>query len=603
MISPGLFLGVHRGHGASCALMRNGKIILAAQEERFSRIKNDIGYPYRALEWLFNEADICGSDIDRAAYSTVYFPSVFTKSKHRVQFSQFDYLRYYSERDVGDRLSILRWLRDDSRFNQHQTYYDFSWLSDEVLNNHQADRTLFQLEQKRFLNTHLGVPLERISFLDHHSCHAHYAYFASPFRDKDCIIITIDGGGDGCKQTVWRAVNNELQLLARGNENEVGTLYKLVTLLIGMRPDEEEYKVMGLAPYAKESKVAECLNVFRGLLRVEEMQIVHDCYPAELFPYLRTKLSPFRFDVIAGALQLYVEELLCLLVRDIDQKVGCRRLVLSGGVSMNIKANLALSRESCVEELFIPGSGGDESLSLGACYVLNELTRTPSVGSVKLDDMYLGYDATKDSIPEEAGDNFSITEEVDYEFIAYLLAEGYILGWIQGRAEFGARALGNRSILAAPNIPTAKERINKAIKRRDFWMPFAISIMEEHAESLIINPKNLKSPFMTLGFESQPDSVHRIVAGVHPADYTVRPQIVSKSTNPTFHELLSAFYDLTRIPALLNTSFNIHGEPIVNSFTDALCAFRRSELDLLLLNRTLLSKTHDQVKQRIAGIA
>lgn len=589
-------LAVHCGHNASCALMRDGEIIIAVQEERFSREKNHIGYPKKSIDYCIGEEGIKGADIAHIAYTTTNFPSIFIKSKHFTRFSLRDYMGYYGERFYKkklmgeDCLDYLKWLRDDDKFNKHENYFDFSYLTDEVLNDTAKDLELFRMEQKRVLSEHLGISMDRIQFLDHHTCHAYYGYFGSFFRGDDCIVITLDSWGDGRNHTVWKVSNDELVLLAESDQADIGRIYKMVTLILGMRPDEHEYKVMGLAPYAKNSYVQKTLAVFKDLLQVDGMRIVHKNRPDDIYSFLKDVFADHRFDNIAGAVQLYVEELIKLLVTDIYSTTGIRRYVISGGVSMNVKMNKAVSELDCVDSLFVCGSGGDESVSIGGCYFLNK----NSGNNQPLKKLYLGYDI-KDELNaidwESISKNYAVRETTSSE-VAKLLAKGDIVAVINGCAEFGARALGNRSILADPSRRESVSKINEAIKNRDFWMPFALSILEEHAHKYINNPKNLMAPFMTLAFDTVPDLYHHIHAGTHPYDRTVRPQYVSKEYSPDFYKLIDEFYKLTGIPALLNTSFNLHGEPIVNGISDALQTFRLSGLDHLLAGSKLISKNN-----------
>jgi len=252
---------VHCGHNASCALMKDGEIIIAAQEERFSREKNHIGYPIKSIDYCIHKSGIKGDDMECVAYTTTYLPSIFIKAKQFTKFSIQDYLDYYGEKFYKKKLTgedysdYLKWLRDDNKFNKHENYFDFTFLTDEVLNDTAKESDLFRREQKRILGEHLGISTDRIQFLDHHTCHAYYGYFGSPFRGDDCIVITLDSWGDGRNQTIWKVSDDELFLIAESAQADVGRIYKMVTLILGMRPDEHEYKVMGLAPYAKSSHV------------------------------------------------------------------------------------------------------------------------------------------------------------------------------------------------------------------------------------------------------------------------------------------------------------------------------------------------------------
>ena len=586
-------LAVHAGHNASAALMRGGEIIAAIQEERFCRKKNYVGYPKEAIDYCMGHAEIAGKDLHRVAFTTTNLQGLFIKAKTSTQFSIKDYMQYYGERYFQRKMhgedcsDYYKWLNEDPKFNEDAQYYDFSYLTEEVLNDAQLDIELFRKEQARTLAKQLGLPAEKIEFLDHHTCHAYYAYFASPYRKDDCIVVTLDGWGDGKNQTVWKVSNDQFELLAESGQNDMGRVYKMATLLLGMRPDEHEFKVMGLAPYAKDSYIQKSYKVIEDVSNVEGMKIVAKNRPGDLYGYLKESWADHRFDNIAGAVQYYVENLATRLIKNIAKETGVSRFVLGGGISMNVKMNKAISELDCVTKLFVCGSGGDESLSIGGCYVLNDDSTT----SKPVPHLHLGYDITVEMQRFDWDKNcigLKVEKGVKHADIAKLLVKGDIISVLRGRAEFGARALGNRSILADPSCRASVIKINEAIKNRDFWMPFALSILEDHHKEYLYNPKDLKAPFMSTSFDTLEERYHQIEAGTHPYDKTVRPQLVSKETCPQYYSLISEFYKLTGIPAVLNTSFNLHGEPIVNNISDAIRTFRNSGLDHLLINDEIL---------------
>lgn len=587
-------LAVHSGHNASAAVMCDGIVVTAALEERFSRKKNYVGYPWQAIEYCLRKEGLAGKDFSRVAFTTVSIgPSIIIKAKTSTQFSIRDYMDYYGERYYIRRmrgesvLDYLRWLNTDPKFNEDKQYYDFSYLTDEVLLDPKRDEELLREEQRRLLSSHIGIAPEKVRFLDHHTCHAHYAYFGSPFRGQDCIVVTLDGEGDGRNQTVWRAVNDKLLLLAESSQNDIGRIYKMATLLLAMRPDEHEFKVMGLAPYAKAAYAKRAMRILEDISTVEHMRIVSKNRPRDLYSYLKEGWCDERFDNIAGAVQSYTEQLACDLVRSIVKETGVKRIVLGGGIAMNIKMNKAISELNEVEEFFVCGSSGDESLSIGGCYFLS----SKSERNQPIRHLYLGTDIEDEVDRFDAAryrDLYEITCGVTPDDVAGLIAKGDVVAVARGRAEFGARALGNRSILADPRQRASVQKINEAIKNRDFWMPFALSILEGQAHEYILNPKGLQSSFMAISLDVRPEKHAAIEAGTHPYDKTVRPQFVSQAVAPEYYALIEAFYRRTGIPALLNTSFNLHGEPIVDSIDDALRTFQLSGLDHLLVGKAIL---------------
>ena len=589
-------LALSVSHNSTAAIMKDGTIVAAVCEERSTRRKNYVGYPKNAVDYCLLKAGINGSDLTRVAYTTFDNPGILVKAQTNTEFTLQDYRDYYGDKfykkiiNKVDTLPYLQWLRDDPQFNSNEQHFDFSYLTDEVLSDSNLDAALFRDEQRRILGEHLGIESDRIEFLDHHTCHAYYAYFGSPFRDKDAIILTLDGWGDGRNQTVWSVKNNVPSLITESKENDIGRIYKMATLILGMRPDEHEFKVMGLAAYAKPEYLVKAKSVIEKISRIEGLRIVSNQRPQDLFTYLEDQWKTYRFDNIAGAVQAYTEELACALVKAIVVETGIKRLVIGGGIAMNIKMNKAISELDEIEEMFVCGSSGDESLSIGGCYLLNSGTSV----NKPLDHLYLGFDIA-DEISNvdlhEFAKEFTFTEISGLGEIAKLLSEGDIIGVIRGRAEFGARALGNRSILADPRRKDTVQRINEAIKNRDFWMPFALSIMTEHFNEYIENPKKLLSPFMAISLDVKREKLDDIQAGIHPYDKTVRPQAVTRESNLEYHNLLMEFYRLTGIPALLNTSFNLHGEPIVDTLKDAVSTFRKSGLDhLFIQDKYLLSK-------------
>ncbi len=589
-------LALSVSHNSSAALMKDGKIIVAVCEERSRRKKNYVGYPKNAVDYCLKKAGITPDKLTRIAYTTIHNPGLLVKAKTNTEFSLQDYRDYYGDRFYKRRLrgedctDYLKWLRDSPQFNRDQEHFDFSFLTDDVLADEQREITLFREESARLLASELGISTARVEFLDHHTCHAYYSYFGSPFRGEDCIVLTLDGWGDGRNQTVWRVSDERFTLLAESSQNDLGRIYKMATLILGMRPDEHEFKVMGLAPYAKESYAKRAMEVLADLSAGNGMRIVSKNRPKNHFSHLEEAWKVHRFDNIAAAVQLYTEKIACELVRNIAIETGIRRFVIGGGIAMNIKMNKAISELDEVDAIFVCGSSGDESLSIGGCYLLNSDHKS----NQPIPNLYLGYDIQEDLADFDINrysDRFEVRDAIKPDDVAKLIADGDIVACIRGRAEFGARALGNRSILADPSRRSTVQQINEAIKNRDFWMPFALSILEEHSQEYILNPKRLSSPFMAISLNVRPEAHARIEAGTHPYDKTVRPQFVSRKEAPQYYELINAFYRRTGVPALLNTSFNLHGEPIVDTIADAIRTFDLSGLDHLLIeDQFLLSK-------------
>jgi len=588
-------LGLNFLTNSSCAIMLDGEIVYVGQEERFKRFKNISGFPHKALKYGFNKLKITGTDIQKVGFSTISFDPLLIKSSVMQNYKIRDFYDYYGDRywrkifSGQDCTDYLRWLKDDKQFNSHEVDFDYSFITEDVLSDTNQRIALFRKYLKKHLYDHFGIAENKVAFLDHHTCHAYYGYFGSPLRNNDCAVVTLDGIGDGRNQTVFSVKNNQLDLVASSNENDLGRVYKMATLINGMRPEEHEFKVMGMAPYAKESYAEEAFLPLKELSKVENMKILHNKRPKDLFAYLRDAWLDKRFDNICGAAQLFVERIATELFKDINATLNVRKFLISGGISMNIKMNKVLSELNCVDEIYVCGSGGDESLCIGACYFLN----ADNENNQPLSHLYLGYDI-KDDLANDSWktlcEDYEIQYNVSEEQVAALIANGNIIARVHGRSEFGARALGNRSILADPRNIDVIKQINDAIKKRDFWMPFALSVLEEDHEYCVENPKKLKAPFMSIGFQSNGTNYNKFRAGTHPYDQTVRPQFVSKQYSESYHKLISSFKRITGVPALLNTSLNLHGEPIANNLEDVIRTFSNSEISHLYLNDVLIVK-------------
>jgi carbamoyltransferase len=381
----------------------------------------------------------------------------------------------------------------------------------------------------------------------------------------------------------------------------LGSFYSLATVLLGMKAGEHEYKVMGLAPYAPAAAVDRAEAALRAVFDWSAGN------PA-LFgwkrrgPRYRLLLEATlgqRFDGIAGGAQRLLEDALVAWARLMHERHGGERLALGGGVFMNVKANMLLAAEEWVRDLFVFPSCGDESNAVGAAYLgYLELCRRqgmrpsprpfgPAYLGPGLDDAEIEATirrrdlATRHTVSEPA--------RVEERIAELLVADG-VVARCAGRMEFGARALGNRSILANPSDPRVVGLINRMIKARDFWMPFAPSVLVERADDYLVNPRGLASPYMMLAFPTKPERRDQIVAALHPHDGTARAHIVEAAWNPEYHRVIREFEGRTGIGAVLNTSFNLHGEPLVCSADDAVDTFERSGLPHLALGRFVISK-------------
>lgn len=433
---------------------------------------------------------------------------------------------------------------------------------------------------------------EKVCIMNHEYSHAAYGIYGSAFKNyADVLCVVYDGYGDESNASIYVYEDGKMKQIHKYTNYNIGRLYRYITLLLGMKPNEHEYKVMGLAPYATEYNYKKPLEVFRKAYRFENGEIIIDPDLKDNYFYFKERLEGMRFDGIAGALQILTEEMNKALVKYWMEKTGKERCILSGGVSMNIKANMEIGKLDCVKDLFVVGSAGDESLCVGSIFAyLDSCNRGFQIQG--MESLYLGDYVSDDEIEQEIctidKSTYVIIRNADVNLIADKLASGYILGRVSGNMEFGARALGNRSIIADPRRRDIIDRINKKIKNRDFWMPFTPSILEEDAEQFLDNPKKFMYPYMSVACETTQYGRENLRAAIHPADFTARPQLVSAKSNCEYYDLIRAFKKITGVGALLNTSLNIHGYPIVRTAKEGIKVLANSDLDGLILGRDLI---------------
>jgi len=364
-----------------------------------------------------------------------------------------------------------------------------------------------------------------------------------------------------------------------------------------MKPNEHEFKLMGMAPYADQTQVNRVFNYLKKYLWVTSDGRFASSGPTyDLLPKLSQIYSFERFDVISGAIQKLVESLLCEWITYWINSENINLIGLSGGVSMNVKALKIVSELDNVRDFFVMPSASDESLAFGSIWLAN---KSINVKTSFVKDLYLGrkfdnkkidYFINQNNLKEKFLINKFLSNNDLNKRVAELLSTNKIINRFCGGEEFGARALGNRSIICDPSNFKNIEELNSKIKNRDFWMPFTPSILEEYLDKYIINPKNISAPYMALTFDTKHLAKNHFAAAVHPRDFTMRPQSVIKSWNPIYYDLIYEYYKITGIPGILNTSFNLHGEPNVSSPKDAIKTVLNSGLKYLILENYLLEK-------------
>lgn len=585
-------IGIHDGHDASVALMVDGKIIFAAQEERFSRLKGDYGFPKRAVEEMFKFSGLKPSEIDLVTVGSFNLNPVLLKLKRNAQFSVADWIdeqeKFWKPKIFFNK-KVNYWKIFRKRFKKFDKYYNYKNFLKGYMNLKELKR--FRFERLNSISKHLKIKKNKIKFVLHEDCHKYYSFYFFPER-KDGIAITSEGIGDYSNGSVSIVKKNKFYLKAYNRENHLGHIYQYITLLLGMKPNQHEYKVMGLAPYTSNYEIEKCYKIFDKILKVKGLNIVFDKKPKDLFYHFKEKLINCRFDGIAGALQKFLEKKLETWFVACFKKFRYRNFYFSGGVAQNIKAALYLSKNKKIKKIFVPPAAGDTTISIGACFygaanfLKNEIH--------PINSMYLGTSLNtneiKRLIKKKLNKKFIVKSKFSAREVALAISKGAIIGRCAGRMEFGLRSLGNRSILCDPRFSENINKINFKIKKRDFWMPFTPTILKEDFDKYIINPKKIEARFMSMAFETTNIGRNCLKAAIHPADFTARPQLLSKDDNPKYFEIIKSFKQITGVGALLNTSLNLHGLPVVRNAEDALYVFENSGLDFLILENFLLKK-------------
>ncbi len=595
-------LGLSLGILSTASLFKEDKLISCVSQERFSRVKNDESLPVDAINYVMKDGRLDGNDLD----AVIIAGNMLNLSTHLMKKysswslnDHFDIMNFYWKPKLLEKkeVSFNEIFKHKIDKNQFPGQEKWDELLSKISSNYSdpANELIYKDFLHGAISNFLKIDKEKIIHIDHHECHAAYAYWSTPIRGKDTLILTADAFGDGLSTTISKTDDSGKIFRVssvEANDFQLGRIYRSITLLLAMMPDSHEFKVMGLAPYAKNRAVDIAYNIFKEGMYVDGIDFKYKERPSDLFFYYKKKLQSCRFDGIAGGLQKYTEEIMLQYISNAMRKYKTNKFVYSGGISMNVKANMLIKDIPEIKEMFVAPSGGDESLAIGACYAY--LDSNNCQNKIKsMDHVYLGPNISLEEVKEcatTAKEEGFYVYNYDDKFLANLIAEGKVVGRCIGRGEFGARSLGNRAIIADARNNKIVEVINEKIKNRDFWMPFAPSILFEQCDKYIINNKNIFSPYMTVGFESTLDGSRDLQAAMHPSDKTLRPQMVTKEMNPEYHRLLTAFYNITGVGGVLNTSFNLHGFPIVNSAKDAYNVFKKSGIDILALEGLLVSK-------------
>lgn len=560
-------------HDAAAALIRDGLLVAAAEEERFSRKKHDYGFPSRAIDFCLAEGGVAPADVDYA----VFYEKPFLKFERLIM----SILQTSPRSWTVFRKAMITWLREKL------------WI-------------------KARIREKLGISDRQILFVEHHLSHAASAFFCSPF--EEAAILTVDGVGEWATATRGVGRGTEISLATEMRfPHSVGLLYSAFTAFLGFEVNEGEYKVMGMAPYGRPryvDKVKQLVEVYPDgsiWLDMDYFSFHHSATQAfsrqfeALFgkprdPGISDRVEPYYADV-AASIQAVTEEILLTMVGDLHRATGQRRLCLAGGVALNSVANGRILRETPIEELFIHPAPGDSGGAIGAAlyahhvymgqprrFIMDHASWGKGYAETEIQD-FLEREAIRHQVAATEGDLLDRVVEA--------LTRGKVVGWLQGRFEWGPRALGHRSILADPRRAEMKELVNRKIKFREAFRPFAPSVLAERTAELfdLANAKDVyPARFMQLVVPVRDEARDRIPATTH-VDGSGRLQAVHRETNPLYYKLIERFAQATGVPALLNTSFNLKGEPIVASPADAVNTFHRSGIDLLVLGDCLIEKS------------
>ena len=575
-----LTLGIHDGHTATACLFENGEVLACLSEDRLNRQKEWTGFPKRAIQTCFEIANRRPSDIDAVGVC-----SQMPQIGHAGYLNPAYYKKLFS---YSVRLCSQPLLQSSRNIQRAQA----------------VGRRVFN-KRRQALRMHIadfGMNPEQVEFFEHHQLHAATAYYLSWNRDRKSLVVTLDGSGDAVCATINVAEDGEIKRVSEVfNYNSICDFYTRVTQFLGMKPMSHEYKVMGMAPYASDHGRDDVVETFRSYFAIDPDDPLKFINTAKVWKWqfqrkMRRDLRGVRFDVICGALQQIFEEVILAWLQNAIRETGVGNLVLSGGGFMNVKLNYRISQLPDVESLFVFPSCGDESNPIGAC-ILAALNKGYACHHIKpLGSVYWGPEYSNNDCQQaidmdlrDGGLKVTCHDDVN-NVIARHIAEGKVVGRLCGRMEWGARALGNRSILADARKQQIIHKINKAIKMRDFWMPFAPSILREYRDRYVDIRPDFPCPYMTIAPNSREPAWESITAGLHPFNRSTRCQIVDPVHHPNYYDLLSKYEQLTGVGGILNTSFNLHGDPIVCTPHDAIQTFLNSDLEVLQLENFVVEK-------------
>ena len=584
-------------HDSAACLLKDGEIVAAAQEERFTRKKHDAGFPHHAIQYCLKEAGIAASQID----NVVFYEKPFVKFERLLE----TYLAFAPKGFISFAKAMPVWIKD-KLFQKSALIKNLNSTLDENVNWR-----------------------ERLLFSEHHLSHAASAYYPSPF--ESAAVLTLDGVGEWTTTSLAIGKGRDLKVVKEIHfPHSLGLLYSAFTYYTGFKVNSGEYKVMGLAPYGEPR--------YADLIREKLITVADDgSFQLDMsyFDYATgLTMTNKKFDTLfsgpprtseaeltqremdlAASVQKVTEDIVIDLANGIAKETGEKNLCLAGGVALNCVANGMLLREKIFENIWIQPAAGDAGGALGAAlstwYLHHDKERTVSTERDAMKGAYLGPEFKDDDIKAELNACGAVyrklSEDELIDSVAAALADEKAVGWMQGRMEFGPRALGGRSIIADPRSPAMQKQLNLKVKYRESFRPFAPSVLREDVSEWFEH--NTDSPYMLLVADVQNDKRREMTAteealfgieklnvprssvpAITHVDYSARIQTVHSDTNPRYHAVISKFKEKTGCPLVVNTSFNVRGEPIVCTPTDAFKCFMGTELDVLAVGNYLLLK-------------
>lgn len=582
-----LILSINAGINSSVGLFRDGVAVICVEEERFNRVKNWFGFPEQALRYLLSKEYFKPDELTEIAICDEVLSNVSRERFYERYEYHYNYgkLLAYNVKLERTKLDLKNKLKSAGLYKSYQ----------QAKTDRKRDAT-YNEELYTKLQS-LGFDKSKLIHVEHHLCHASSAYYGlAKNSDEPYLIFTLDGGGDNLRSTVSVGNAGIIERLTANNEYSIGNIYSAITHHLGFRSHEHEYKLMGLAPYVKPEYAAQYKKFFEQFLYLKNDDtefsnpefINHSLFFAKVI----RELGNARFDNIAAGLQAFTEDIVVRWVRGNVKKHGIKKILCAGGVFMNVKLNMLLSQLPEIDYIDVFPSCGDESNIFGAAYHVHNTMYAKSVNL--LNGYTLGIEPTSDIETAlskfESEINVEKSQDVDAA-IAELLSKDMIVARCSGRMEFGARALGNRSVMANPSRMQNINKINRSVKKRDFWMPFAPAMLWEDAAEMIDVPLSLQtqgSPCMMFAFDTKEAARDSITCGVHQADFTARAQTITKEQYPDFYDIIKKFKDVTGVACVLNTSFNLHGHPIVTNSEQAIEVLLQSEIDVLAIDNYLI---------------